>query len=225
MVLTPRSEVAHMHKAVFRINDDSPYSQSTINTDTEIRLWCNDHCDLLYITGERQKDVLTHIHSEVGVNERHKDDDGQVVVTGACLEEGAGNHIKPHLVSNTCLLLPPWQYRDGMKIVHVLALDSKNLTSFYRDISSEYSVVVESKQKLTERESKTPLFSMENHLPTLTDRQREVFLAAHEHGYYKIPRETTTTEIAEVVGIGRRTVEHHLRRAEEKFADKLANHL
>ena len=214
-----------MYKAVFRINDNSPYSQSTINNDTEIRLWCNDHCDLLYITGENQEEVLTHVRSEVGVNEHHEDGDGQVVVTEACLEEGAGNHIKPHLVANTCLLLPPWQYRDGMKIVRVLALNPENLTSFYRDISAEYTVVVESKQKLTEGESKTPLFSMETHLPALTDRQREVFLAAHECGYYEIPRGTTTTEIAEMVGIGRRTVEHHLRRAEEKFADKLANHL
>lgn len=214
-----------MYKAVFRINGNSPYSQSTMGTDTEISLWCNDHCDLLYITGERQEEVLTHVRSEVGVNKQHEDDDGQVVVTEACLEEGAGNHVKPHLVANTCLLLPPWQYRDGMKIVRVLALNATSLTSFYRDISAEYTVVVESKQELTEGESKMPLFSMNTHLPTLTDRQREVFLAAYERGYYEIPRETTTTEIAEIVGVGRRTAEHHLRRAEEKFADRLADHL
>lgn len=214
-----------MYKAVFRIKGDSPYSQSTAETDTKIRLWCNDHCDLLHITGERQEDVIAHIRSEVGVHEQLKDDNGQVVITGACLEEQAGNYIQPSLVSNNCLLLPPWQYQDGMKMVRVLALDSANLTSFYRDISSDYTVAVESKQELAKAESETPVFSMESYLPTLTDRQREVFLTAHERGYYKIPRNTTTTEIADVVGVGRRTVEHHLRRAEEKLADVFANHI
>jgi hypothetical protein len=50
-------------------------------------------------------------------------DDGQVVVTEACLEEGVGDYIKPYLVANTCLLLPPWQYQGGTKVVRVLALD------------------------------------------------------------------------------------------------------
>lgn len=193
-----------MYKAVFRVNGDSPYLQSTAGTDTEIRLWCNDHCDLLYITGERQEGVIARVRSEVGVHERLADDDGQMVVTEACLEEGAGDYIEPYLVANTCLLLPPWQYQDGTKMVRVLALDPSHLTSFYRDISTEYSVVVESKQKLTKAESETPVFSMKSHLPTLTDRQREVFLTAHVQGYYEIPRDTTTTEIAETVGVSPR---------------------
>ncbi|MGB9958720.1 helix-turn-helix domain-containing protein (plasmid) [Haloferax prahovense] len=216
-----------MYKAVFHIDGDSPYSQSTKGTDTEIRLWCNDHCDLLYVSGERQEDVIAQVSSEVGVDERLTDDDGdgQVVVTEACLEEGAGNYIKPYLVANNCLLLPPWQYRDGMKVVRVLALDPANLSSFYRDISSDYTVVVESKQELAKAESGTPIFSMESYLPTLTDRQREVFLTAHDCGYYEIPRNTTTTEIADTIGVGRRTVEHHLRRAEEKLTDVLVDHI
>ncbi|MFC5134753.1 MULTISPECIES: helix-turn-helix domain-containing protein [Haloferacaceae] len=214
-----------MYKAVFHIDGDSPYSQSTARTDTEIRLWCNDHCDLLYVTGERQEDVIAQVRSEVGVHEQLSDDEGQVVVTEACLEEGVGNYIKPYLVANNCLLLPPWQYQDGMKVVRVLALDPANLSSFYRDISADYSVFVESKQELAKAESETPVFSMKSHLPKLTDRQREVFLTAHECGYYEIPRDITTTEIADVVGIGRRTVEHHLRRAEEKLADTFATHL
>jgi predicted DNA binding protein len=214
-----------MYKAVFRIDGNSPYSQSTAGTDTEIKLWCNDHCDLLYVTGERRDDVIAHVRSEVGVDEQLKDDNGQFVITEACLAEQAGDYIRPHLVANNCLLLPPWQYEDGAKVVRVLALDPANLSSFYRDISSEYSVVVESKQKLTKIEAETPMFSIRPQLPPLTDRQREVFLTAYEHGYYEIPRGTTTTEIANTVGVGRRTVEDHLRRAEEKFADLFAARL
>lgn len=214
-----------MYEAVFRVKGDSPYSRSTAETNTKLKLWCNDHCDLLHVTGEKQDEVIAHVSSEVGVHERLKNDGDQIVITEACLKPQAGNYIEPYLVSNNCLLLPPWQYEDGAKIVHVLAIDSADLTAFYRDISNEYTVTVESKQELSRVKSETPVFSVESLLPSLSDRQREVFLTAHEHGYYEIPRGTTTTEIADVIGIGRRTVEHHLRCAEEKLADALVNHL
>ena len=214
-----------MYKAVFRIDGDSPYSKSTSGTDTEIKLWCNDHCDLLYVTGERQDDVISHVRSEVGVDEQLEDHNGQFVITKDCLAEQAGDYIRPYLVANNCLLFPPWQYENGTKVVRVLALDPANLSSFYRDISSEYSVIVESKRKLAKVESETPMLSMRSQFPTLTDRQREVFLIAHERGYYEIPRDTTTAEIADAVGVGRRTVEDHLRRAEAKFADLFAARL
>jgi len=38
-------------------------------------------------------------------------------------------------------------------------------------------------------------------------------------------RETTTADVAEVVGIERRTAEDHLRRAEKKMADGLIEYL
>ncbi len=46
-----------MYKAVFRIESDDPYSSSTANNETSIELWCNDHCDLLHVTGDQQADV------------------------------------------------------------------------------------------------------------------------------------------------------------------------
>ncbi|MFC6732092.1 helix-turn-helix domain-containing protein [Haladaptatus sp. DYSN1] len=214
-----------MYKAVFRIHGSGPYARATERNDTEIELWCNDHCDLLHVTGEHTESVLANVEEEVGIREHINNDTDQVVITDACLKEHGSDYVETYLAKHDCLLLPPLRYEKGAKIVRVLALDPANLTNFYRDITADHRVTVESKQELATVTSDTPLMSMESVLPTLSARQREVFLAAHAAGYYEIPRRTTTTELAKTVGVGRRTVEHHLRRAEQKFADALVEYL
>ncbi|MBZ6496942.1 helix-turn-helix domain-containing protein [Natrinema longum] len=214
-----------MHKAVFRIKSDSPYAGSTSQNNTRIELWCNDHCDLLHIAGDEQTDVVEHVSMEVGVREQIETNGERTIITDACLKEYGDDYIEAHLAANDCLLLPPLRYERGAKIVRVLALDPANLSMLYSDISAEHEVTVESKQELTSVRSETPVLAASTFLPTLSDRQREVFLAAFEQGYYEIPRGTTTSEIAEIVGGGRRTVEHHLRRAEEKLANAFAEYL
>jgi predicted DNA binding protein len=214
-----------MYKAVFRIKSDSPYASSTAQNNTQIELWCNDHCDLLHIAGDQQDEVVEHVRTGVGIRERIENGGDQTVITDACLKEFGDDYIEAHLAANDCLLLPPLRYEHGAKVVRALALDPSNLSTLYSDISAEHEVTVESKQELSTIRSETPVLSVSTFLPSLSDRQRDVFLTAYERGYYEIPRETTTSEIADDVGVGRRTVEHHLRRAEEKLADAFSEYL
>lgn len=51
----------------------------------------------------------------------------------------------------------------------------------------------------------------------LTPRQREALVAAWEHGYYKIPRETSGEELAAELGISHQTLSELLRRGTEKL--------
>jgi predicted DNA binding protein len=53
--------------------------------------------------------------------------------------------------------------------------------------------------------------------PSLTDRQREVLQYALESGYFEWPRESTSEELAEGMGISRATLLEHLRKAESKL--------
>lgn len=48
----------------------------------------------------------------------------------------------------------------------------------------------------------------------LTDRQREVLLAAARQGYYDTPREATLTEVSESLGVSKATTSDVLHRAE-----------
>ena len=53
----------------------------------------------------------------------------------------------------------------------------------------------------------------------LTERQREVLLAAREHGYYDVPRTATLTDVAEALGVAKATASDTLHRAESHLVD------
>ena len=54
-------------------------------------------------------------------------------------------------------------------------------------------------------------------LDSLTDRQREVLEVAFETGYYDVPRQASTTELAAELGLDDSTVSEHLQRAERNL--------
>jgi DNA-binding CsgD family transcriptional regulator len=58
-------------------------------------------------------------------------------------------------------------------------------------------------------------------LAALTARQREVLRTAHRLGYYAVPREASTDEVADVLGLDDSTVAEHLQRAERNLLDRL----
>ena len=61
----------------------------------------------------------------------------------------------------------------------------------------------------------------ERPLDDLTDRQREVISTAHEMGFYEVPREASTEEIAGELDVDPSTVAEHLQRAERNLLDDL----
>lgn len=50
----------------------------------------------------------------------------------------------------------------------------------------------------------------------LTDRQQEVLLTAFQSGYFKSPRDTTGSELADIFAVSQPTVTHHLREAQRR---------
>ncbi|WP_435346554.1 helix-turn-helix domain-containing protein [Haloarchaeobius sp. HRN-SO-5] len=214
-----------MYEAVFRLVGDGPYEVATDGTSTTIELWCNDHCDLLHVSGEGGARVLDEVERTVGVRERLSQGREQVVVTGDCLKSYLEHNVEGYLSSHGCLLVPPLKYVDGAKHVRALALDAKSLSAVYRDLTGEYRVTVESKREVRSVTPNAPLLTVDALLPDLSARQREAFVTAYERGYYELPRGTTTDEIADAVGVQRRTVEEHLRRAEKKLVDSLVEYL
>ncbi|WP_267643574.1 helix-turn-helix domain-containing protein [Haloarchaeobius amylolyticus] len=214
-----------MYEAVFRIVGGGAYEVATDGTDTSIEVWCNDHCDLLHVSGSGGDRVLDEVEQTVGIRERLSQGNEQVLITADCLTAHMENNVETYLASHGCLLVPPLKYVDGAKHVRALALDADSLSAVYHDLTEECTVSVESKREIRSVTPDAPLLTVDAVLPELSSRQREAFLTAHERGYYELPRETTTEEIAAVIGVKRRTVEDHLRRAEKKIADSLVEYL
>jgi predicted DNA binding protein len=214
-----------MHEAVLGIEHPGAYAAATAGTDTTVELWCNDHCDLLHVGGEESAAVVAHVEDVVGVRERLAEDDERLLITDECLKERGDDPIEATLAAHDCLLVPPLRYAEGRKWCRVLALDAANLTAFYRDVAAEFPVVVDSKREVASVRADRPLLTLDSALPDLSPRQQEALLTAVESGYYRIPRDATTAEIAAELGIERRTLEEHLRRAENKVVAGLAEYL
>ncbi|WP_077067750.1 helix-turn-helix domain-containing protein [Haloarcula rubripromontorii] len=71
-----------------------------------------------------------------------------------------------------------------------------------------------------QHESIAPLFGFQNyasHTESLTDRQREALVTAHEAGYYSWPREATAADLASLLDVSEPTLHKHLRAAEQKL--------
>ncbi len=208
-----------MHEVVLRIDGASACAEATDGTETTIELWCNDHCDLLHVSGSAGDEALSHLERLVGVQELLVEGDERLAMTETCLKDRETDTIESFLARHSCLLVPPLRYANGEKWCRLLALDSKNLTALYRDLVGEFPVTVESKREISAVPGNRPLLTPETAVADLSPRQQEALVTAYELGYYRIPRGTTTAEIADEMGIGRRTLEEHLRRAENKLVD------
>ncbi len=213
-----------MHEAIFHVEPGGPYGAPTAGTDATVELWCNDHCDLLTVTGADSDAVLSTIEARVGIRDRLEHDGRTLAITDACLRAAEGT-VERYLRANGCLLVPPLEYARGAKICRVLALDPADLSGLYRDLTEERRVTVEAKRSIDDPPADDPLSALVDPVPSLSDRQRETLLAAHARGYYDLPRGTTTAELGDVLGVSRRTAEEHLRRGERKIMHSILDGL
>ncbi|MDY6765510.1 MAG: helix-turn-helix domain-containing protein, partial [Halobacteria archaeon] len=58
-------------------------------------------------------------------------------------------------------------------------------------------------------------------LNPLTEKQREVLQTAYDLGYYDVPRDASTKDIAEELGVNGSTVSEHLQRAERNLLSSI----
>lgn len=214
-----------MYEVTFRISGDVAYEEATKGTGATVELWCNDHCDLLFVSKSAGETVRRHIEDHVGVKHIVNDGEDTIIVTGECLKTHSPDNIELYLSRNDCLLMPPIRYVNGAKVCRVIAVDSKHLTQFYRDVQSDFTVTVESKREIDMYAQKQPLVALGSSIPELSPQQHKALFTAYERGYYRIPRDATTAELANEMEIDRRTYEEHLRRAENKLIDALIEHL
>jgi len=197
------------------------YEGATAGRDVSIELWCNDHCDLLYVRGDADGEVRQEVERAVGVEDTIQRANEQIIITAECLQPYIEDNIEGYLSKHECLFLPPLRYESGGKVVRVLTLESRNLTEFYQDAQESFDVTVRSKREIDTVTQDHPMLSMDRVMPSLSDRQEEAVVLAWEAGYYEIPRGATTEELAEEMDIDRRTLEEHLRLAEQKLVGTL----
>jgi predicted DNA binding protein len=65
------------------------------------------------------------------------------------------------------------------------------------------------------------IYSEQTVLSCLTDKQRDILIAAKKNGYYNYPRRINSKELSEKIGLSKPTVIQHLRKAEIRLVSNL----
>ncbi len=79
-----------------------------------------------------------------------------------------------------------------------------------------------SKRPIRQSDPRKLFVAAEELLASLTRRQAEAIVGAFERGYYNEPRAVTLAEVAQAAGLGRASLEGHLRKAENKIMRSMA---
>ncbi|WP_049935460.1 helix-turn-helix domain-containing protein [Haloplanus natans] len=210
-----------MYEATLRIDHTSPYADVTMNQDVRVEMWCNQYCDLVYVSGTDIEAPVETFRDTIGIQEIVYKDEEAILITGSCLLDFRDDLLEGYLQPHQCLSLPPLTYRNGALFARVLALTEEQLSQVYHDISDDHRVTVEAKREISSITPDIPILMLDSALPSLSDGQKRALSLAVEEGYYEIPREATTGDIAAEMDVSRRTFEEHLRRAENKIIKNL----
>ena len=68
---------------------------------------------------------------------------------------------------------------------------------------------------------KKATFNEQMMLSCLTEKQKEILIAAKKNGYYNYPRKINSKQLSEIVGLSKPTVVQHLRKAEVRLVSNI----
>ena len=115
------------------------------------------------------------------------------------------------LAEQNAHVLPPIRWQRGEALVTLVLEDGTDPRTLL-DQFPEARLV--SKRRPPGRQGARGALSSPLFLPTITEKQARALLAAFEAGYYEFPRNVTTEDVSQSLGIARSTFEQHLNRAE-----------
>jgi hypothetical protein len=99
------------------------------------------------------------------------------------------------------------------KLIYSCIGDQKNITKFIEIMKNYGDVVNMSFQKAAYQEHDI--------LSVLTDKQREVLIAAKKYGYFDYPKKINGEQLSQKVNISKATLLEHLRKAEVRLMENI----
>ncbi|MHA2253612.1 MAG: helix-turn-helix domain-containing protein [Candidatus Kariarchaeaceae archaeon] len=223
------------HEIIIRAQHDCPFLEfSKSFGDRQIHSYCSREYDLVLIPGE-----ITAKHIEKGrelfpkkltdewrittTDERSK---SSYIIMDCICEELYEESITSLIQHAGGMLNYPIIYEHGWEYHKILCLDKKIVAAVLEQIEKLSTFELISINDLgMDGMFKSQMISIPEIISGLTHRQIFVLIKAYEDGYYEIPRNIRTQDIASDMGITRYGIEKNLRKAENKLIKAIVPYL
>ena len=217
-------------ETVFRLQHKCPYNElSKQYPEVEIYQWCDNKTEVLEMTCndparfEELKIRLIELYR--GLNAKvlkriYTYPDLQMV---AKYNVSGFKSVDASAEKNHCMIVYPVTHREGWEWYRALAFSERDLRNLFKDLDSFCTVEVESRvSKPTGAVRDTYVISRSNLVGGLTTKQYQALALAIESGYFRVPKEVTTDQIAKRLGVPSTTLEEHLRKGQSKLLSAIA---
>lgn len=192
-----------------------------------ISMWCNWNRELLQVPTSDEailKDIEATIR-KMGrvVDERAEAGEGRIFMLQKCTcgsTDSPWNVWEKHDFTDA----PPAVYKDGWGYFRLVTFDESGTKSLFRDFGTRGPTELIRKRELTLQVLPTSIW-VNSLFGEMTQKQSDALLKAHRYGYYTSPRQITTENIANALGVSRSTYEEHLRKAENRIMGSLVPYL
>lgn len=187
--------------------------------DIKVSLWCNWSLDIIVLDTDnlnQKNNVIQNLKNFVGENMvLDTSSESSPIIVRPC--QCPSSPVSVLLPEYDCFHISPIVYEKNKEILHVLlaSMSTADLFDKIKELNYVEDVSLKYLNPHKFPEKPFPIYLPINDLlVNLTDKQYDVLLESYNKGYYELPRQITTEELATKFNISRRAFEDHLRKAE-----------
>ena len=215
-----------LRQVTFRVKHDCPLAAMSAEVPSaRFRVWGGHRIEVIEAVCGRAvwPQVVEAANRHLGVQRVFPSPEGGLIV--AEMTVAPERSISRTLENHQCVWLQPlrleegWEHYDAIAFAPSSAPEQEALDA----LSTKYATRVVRRRNIKPEDFTASLFlSLRPLLEAPTEKQAEALVTAGKGGYYRTPRDATTAELADVLGLGRSAFEERLRGAENRILGALA---
>ena len=208
-----------------KVQHNCHYLEFSEHIPSYFHTYCNGYFDLLLFPGRITPDTIVNFNEHFPETVKSKVMVGDYNTNSYILSDCyyAGSHTGNYIQSNGGIIFSPSKYDKGWEYYSFICFSKEDLSTILKNFPEDYKVELVSVHDNPdidfEKVFKFQGVLLTNLMTYLTSRQLDILLQAHAMGYYRIPRDIRTQDLAESLGITRYGFEQTLRKAENKIMD------
>jgi predicted DNA binding protein len=215
-----------MFETTFRYRHNCPFNNLSRRYPTVMfSVWDNYYREFMEVRCD-DKDASKALDQDIkdfirrkGSKLLHRSEDrrGTKMLTVTCACDPEKSSTKP-IVENGCMLVPPITFYDGWENYRIVGFEKKDVLRALDGMESRGVVEITSRKSIDiDSMREFYLISLAELFSNMTKLQMDALVTAMESGYYKIPRRSTTSEMARILKVPRTSLQERRKRAESKL--------